>query len=284
MKQLIKTVLSFINTSFSLIAWCIWQTINGLWTYGKVQKSEHNKTIRIIANSPSLNEELEQMDMNVEADYCMVNDSMTTPLFRKFRPSRFVLADPLYFNRDLEGDNNPRVEAFKQCNWQMQLYVPKSVVSIVKDKLRECKTISIHALPSSLPKSVSPFSVRNFFYRRGMACPIIQNVLVGAIYTSLMSGYKNIELYGVGHTWTTQLAVNELNQVCLSDVHYYDLNAPMQPWITVEGKPYKMHTVLRDLAQMFDSYWDLREFADTIPGVLIINKTRGSFIDAFVKG
>ena len=284
MKQLTQTVLSFINTASSLVAWCFRQTIHGLWTYGKIQKSEYNKTIRIIANSPSLNEELEQMDMSVQSDYCMVNDSMTTPLFRKFRPTRFILADPLYFNRDLEGDNNPRIEAFKKCDWLMQLYVPKSVVSITKDRLRECKSITIHTLPSSLPKSVSFVSVRNFFYRRGMACPIIQNVVVGAIYSSIMSGYKNIELYGVGHTWTTQLAVNELNQVCLSDVHYYDLNAPMQPWITVEGEPYRMHTVLRDLAQMFDSYWELREFANTLSGVLIINKTRGSFIDAFVKG
>lgn len=284
MKHFIKTLFSLINTMCSLIVWCIRQTIYSLWTYGKVQKSEHNKAIRIIANSPSLNEELEQMDMRAETDYCMVNDSMTTPLFRKFRPTRFILADPLYFNRDLEGYNNPRVEAFKKCDWQMQLYVPKSVVSIAKDKLCECKSISIHALPSSLPKSVYSISVRNFFYRRGMACPRIQNVVVGAIYSSIMSGYKTIELYGVGHTWTTQLAVNELNQVCLSDVHYYDLNAPMQPWISVEGEPYKMHTVLRDLAQMFDSYWELREFANTIPGVLIINKTRGSFIDAFVKG
>ena len=32
---------------------------------------------------------------------------------------------------------------------------------------------------------------------------------------------------------------------------------------------------------MFDSYWDLRYFADAIGNVRILNKTRGSFIDAF---
>lgn len=282
MKQL-KMLISFIRAIVSLALWCIRQTVHGLWTYGRIQVLKQKKANRIIANSPSLNEELEQMDMTIDTDYCMLNDSMTTPLFLRFKPARFILADPLYFNRDLEGDANPRVEAFKKCDWPMQLYVPKAAVSVAKDRLRECKTITIHALPSSLPKAVSSVYIRNFLYKRGMACPPIQNVVVGAIYSAIMSGYKNIELYGVGHTWTTQLAVNEQNQVCLSDVHYYDLNAPMSIWYRGNNEPYKMHEVLRDLAQMFDSYWELRKFADSQNDIKIINKSKGSFIDAFER-
>lgn len=284
MKQLIKSIFSWIETIGGLIKWIIIQTLKNTWTYSGIRKLEGNKSIRIIANSPSLNEELKQIDMGVETDYCMLNNSMLTSVFFQLKPARFVLADPLFFNRLMEGENNPRVEAFRKCDWPVQLYVPKNAVSMARDRLRECKMISIHTLPSPLPKSVSSVSIRNFLYRRGMACPPIQNVVVGAIYSAIMSGYKNIELYGVGHTWTTQLAVNEFNQVCLSDVHFYDLNAPMKPWITVEGKPYKMHEVLRDLAQMFDSYWELRYFIDTLGDVRISNHTRGSFVDAFERG
>lgn len=274
-------MLSFFSNLLGLGIWCVRQTVNGNWTYGKIGKLSNVKKIKIIANGPSLVDDLKDDIKNAEYDYCMINDSMITPMFKQLRPSRFVLADTLYFNRDLEGENNPRIMAFTQVDWPMQLFVPKSAIPYVENKLSECKNIIIKPLPTFLPKYVKSNRIRNFFYKHYMACPPVQNVVVGAIYSCIMSGYKEIELYGVGHSWTTQLAVNEQNQVCLSDVHYYDLNAPMKPWMTVEGNPYRMHTVLRDLAQMFESYWELRFFADSLNNVKIYNMTKASFIDAF---
>lgn len=98
------------------------------------------------------------------------------------------------------------------------------------------------------------------------------------------SGYKTIYLFGVDHSWTTQLCVNTLNQVCLRDLHYYDnKHVDLKPWLKGSGEPYKMHEVLRDLAHMFDSYHELQNYANYINNTKIINKSKESFIDAFTK-
>ena len=91
----------------------------------------------------------------------------------------------------------------------------------------------------------------------------------------------NIQL--LEHSWTKLLTVNDDNDVCLYNPHFFDKN-------DVEVRTFKeihhatsgwrMHEVLMAYAMMFESYWVLRDYADYLH-VDIINKTEGSFIDAF---
>lgn len=282
MKVFIKTVILCCKTFLGLIEWFLRRCIKRDWTCQRIQESK-SEVIHIIANGPSLEEELKHVDSNVIANYCMLNMSVVTEIFDRIKPTMYVFADPLFFTKILIGENNEYIQKFNTVDWDMCICVPAEKINQAKTLFGKNKHITIKALPSSLPKLVGSRLVRNYFYKHGMACPPLQNVVVGAIYASIMNGYKRIELYGVGHSWTTHLAVNEQNQVCLSDVHYYDLNAPMKPWYKLGGTPYKMHEVLRDLAQMFDSYWELRYFTDNLGDIEIVNHTRGSFVDAFER-
>ena len=114
--------------------------------------------------------------------------------------------------------------------------------------------------------------------------PRPQNVVIPSIFIGINEGYKQIDLYGVDHSWTKEIRVNNNNQVCLINSHFFDNKTPeLKPWHKGIGEPvYKMHEILRDLAWMFDGYYKLREYADNI-GCRIINKTPDSFIDAFER-
>lgn len=278
MKQTIKNFLHAFQTVFGVLEWLLRRIIYHNITIKSLTPSNGRK-IRIIANGPTLLEELEAAAKGDE-DYLMLNDSAMTDIFSTVKPTRYVMMDPLYFTEVLD-QNEAFLNVFLKVDWDMMIFVPASCTSMVKKLFDSNSHLKVLPTPSGIPANVKLRCVRNFFFKHYLAAPPLQNVVVGAIYTSIMSGYRNIELFGVGHSWTTQLAVNDLNQVCLRDVHYYEKDAPMKPWLQCSGVPYRMHIILRDLAQMFDSYWDLRYFADAIGNVRILNKTRGSFIDAF---
>lgn len=275
----LKLVYSFFQTILGIGEWVIKSIILGGWTVGKRAFSNGRK-IRIIANGPSLNEDLKAVP-DEDVDYYMLNNSVITPLFFQLKPSRYIIIDPLYFTKILGDVNNGVLSSILSIDWPIELYVPSTSVKYVRRLVSANSNVIVRPTPTSIPSDIKLRGVRNFFFKHMLASPPIQNVVVGAIYTSIMCGYDHIELYGVGHSWTTQLAVNQNNEVCIRDIHYYDSNATMKPWLQCNGEPYKMHIILRDLAQMFESYWDLRYLADSIGKIKIINKTKESFIDAF---
>ena len=280
MKVLVKSFFNIVGNVLGIIEWFIVKIIFRTFTIGK-RKDASLSQVSILANGPTLTDELDLLGAPTDMDYCMLNDAAKTDLFWHIRPRYYVFADPLYFTHYLVEDNNPFVDAFKRIDWSMTVFVPVKVYGMVKKILSQTHRIIVEKIPGSLPGCVTDNSIRNFFFRHKMACPPLQNVVVGAIYSLIMEGYSNINLLGVGHSWLSALAVNDKNQVCLKNVHYYDKNVELKPWNKCYGEAYKMHEILRDLAQMFDSYHQLRIFADQIGGICIVNCTKGSYIDAF---
>ena len=129
-----------------------------------------------------------------------------------------------------------------------------------------------------------PKKLEYFLYKKGISAPGSQNVLITSIYAMINMGYSKIFLYGADHSWTSQMIVNQSNQVCLSDHHFYDiLPSALNPWLKADGSPYKMHEILDDLRRAFYSYHELNSYALYIGAVTIINMTKMSFIDAFEK-
>ena len=124
---------------------------------------------------------------------------------------------------------------------------------------------------------------RHFFYKKGLSMPKAQNVLVPSIFNAINMGYKEICLYGVDHSWTRTLCVNNQNLVCAIDSHFYDTTEKkMEPYLKRPGESFMLHELLRAFANMFESYQILRNYADYM-GCRIINYTKDSFIDAFER-
>lgn len=237
-----------------------------------------NRKLCILGNGSSLTESL--CNLNVDVDYMVLNRHVLHDSYTDIKPRYYVLADPFFF---VEKEGLECMRKINECtNWEMTLFLPnntsgveKKLFSNNKIKIQRYNTQSFHGFNG----------LRYFFYRHNICMPIVQNVLVACIYIGICLKYKKIEIYGVEHSWTKYLFVGDDNVVYQYDPHFYDKQdirpRPMQKSITHE--PYKLHEILRDYAQMFDSYWDLKYFAKEMSGVHIVNKTNGSFIDAFEK-
>lgn len=276
-KQIIKGTFYFISRFFNSIKFLIY-VIFKTDLRNHIQKVDGAGVMTILANGPSLKDDLDKIDLT-KGDFCVVNDFYKSPWYSKIKPKYHVLADPLYFVTD--EDIQPFVDAVK---WEMTLFVP----------YYGWKKMSIlNKIPSEFITVVPYHSVnyhgfeclRSWFYEKGLSMPRTQNVLVPSIFNTIKMGYKEILIYGADHSWTESIRVNNDNQVCLTDSHFYDTEqVKLLPWrkASPDRAVYKMHEILRDLAQMFDSYHQIRWYADKV-GCKIINRTKRSYIDAFER-
>ena len=241
-----------------------------------IPKIEKADSVTLLANGPSLDADLEKLDFS-DGVFCVVNDFYKSPWFYKIKPKYQVLADPLYFTKD--SDLQPFADAVK---WDMKMMVPYAAWKRLKI-LRDMPNPQIEVLPYHKLSYKAFKIITTFLYKKGLSMPIAQNVVVAALFNLINMGYKEIRLYGVDHSWTESIRVNDHNQVCLTDSHFYDAEkVKLLPWKKCSGEQYLMHEVLRDLAQMFDSYHAIREYADKC-GCRILNLTKGSYIDAFER-
>ena len=101
---------------------------------------------------------------------------------------------------------------------------------------------------------------------------------------NLIEGYKNIELYGADHTMFLELAVNQNNELCSLDTHFYENGKPqmhvLKNCLTTEDKAFKVHEFLYIVYVMFHSHYLLKQFAD-YKGAHILNCTPNSMIDVY---
>jgi hypothetical protein len=113
--------------------------------------------------------------------------------------------------------------------------------------------------------------------------PRVQNVLVAAIYVGICLNYKRIDLFGVEHSWLKYLSVNSMNEVCLTNHHFYDKESvTTKTWREIQNQDARLCDVLRMYANMFEAYFVLQEFALKMK-TQVFNMTENSFIDAFKR-
>lgn len=273
-----KTLLSFLE----LIIWFVRQCLRENFTnYNKYMVQ--GEPLYILGNGPSLTEFIKTT--KEPKRICVVNFSGTSSEFKLLKPQYYILLDPYFFKDPLKEQKlNQLFNALKEVNWNMFLYIPfyarKSFFNEFKGN-PFIKIIPFHT--NVLTENMTFVNLRNFIFSKGLAVPQLQNVIAAAIFNMINKGYKTIYLYGVDHSWTQNLIVNKDNIVCLKDIHYYDNNSiTYTPWYKSNNETYKMHEILRDLANMFISYHTLNDYAK-FRGVQIVNKTPNSFIDAFKK-
>ena len=127
--------------------------------------------------------------------------------------------------------------------------------------------------------------VEFWLFRRGLGSANFGTVVQVCEYVALLLEYKTLELYGVDHTLLDGLCVDEENRLCRADGHYYDAvpATPKPIFQKVPHRPYTMSVYLAEVAELFRGHEVLRDYAASL-GARIINRTRGSMIDAYERG
>lgn len=261
----------------------LWLVFYSLFCKTKcVYKGPNGKVVKILANGPSLKDDLNNL---IETDAtCVLNFFCLDSIFWQIKPRHYVLADPAFFTEENTPSNVARLyEAISRIDWDITFYVPLRYYSVFRSKVTRNKCIFIKTFYRSPLLNVRKCtSLDKYMYKKGLHAPSAQNVLIPSIFIMLNEGYERIFLYGADHSWISQMVVNDKNQVCLVDKHFYDEKEPiLKPWLNgVEGT-FKMHELMGIFHIVFLTYHNLEKYARYLGNAKILNMTVGTFIDAF---
>ena len=246
-------------------------------------------TMAILGNGPALAEELPHLLEEMrggDRDFLAVNFFAEDERFTELRPAYYVLSDPMFFRDTTERQ---RIEALyramnERVAWPMNLYVqyynPERFDYRAALPNPNIRIVPFHTL---MYRGFRRLEFR--LYRHGLGSANFGTVVQVGEYIALLLGYKRIELYGVDHTLLEGLCVDDANRLCRADCHYYDGGEPADPrpmYQKVPRRPYTMSVYLAEVAELFRGHEVLRDYARSL-GARIVNRTRGSMIDAYEK-
>lgn len=248
-------------------------------TVNYIRKVERPRRMSILANGPSLKSvDLSRLE---GSDFCTVNFSPLSDLFFTVRPCCHVLIDTKFFTVPQDA----LIERMNAVDWDLDLFVPYRDRKPAEERYGKnphVKVVPVHCV--GIPDTIAWKKTAYRLFRKGWAMPIPQNVLVAAIYCMVNAGYRQIELFGADHTWISQMAVDDRNRLFLKDEHFYDKQAVSgRPILCEDGSPSTLSFELRLQANAFGAYEMLQGYAGYLGDVSIINRTQGSFIDAFPR-
>ena len=249
----------------------------------------NQECIYILANGPSLNQSLTDIINNKRyLTDCMMSMNFFTndERYEIIKPKYHVISDPMFY--DAPGQEDRVADFFVNINakttWPITLFVP---YRFWKDEVWQGKFTNQNISLIPFHQVTPPYDCLflNWIAQHGLIGVNFGSVLHHCIYVSLLSGYKEIFLYGADHTFFDGLCVNDNNQVCKKTTHFYDENPDVVPiFHTYTGvkTAYTMSHFLSEYAGIFKGHELLRRIASSF-NAIIINVTPGSMIDAYER-
>lgn len=286
MKNNIKRAVFFFRDTFMFLYFLLQVILQK--SFKNYVKNTQRGIVAILANGPSLKEETPKLTTNQEfknVDYIVVNFFAFEDSFFQIRPKHYCIADPIFFQDSYRRENVKKVfDIFQnKINWEINFYMP---ANRVKDFYNYSKITNkkISIVKMHIGDYFGYEKFRNFFYRKGIAMPRPQNITNLAIYLAINSGYNELRLYGMDHTFFNSLHVNEQNQLCLKEIHFYkDDESPAKPILNnATGKVFTVGNYLNTISKMFKSHELLQKYSEHMD-VKIINYTKKSMIDSYQR-
>ncbi|WP_068471651.1 hypothetical protein [Saccharicrinis aurantiacus] len=262
---------------FTRICFTFFRGYNGINNIA-CKNSIRQKELKILGNGNSLKKSLHEISIS-DYDFMVVNRHVLSESYNVIKPKYYILADPHFYSHE-EGIGILS-KVIKQTSWELNLFLPFEALN--------SKTRSIlNNIPGNIKvtffntRGANGFSFYKYWlYNKNLSMPIVQNVMVAATYLAISLKYKRVDLYGVEHSWLKYLSVNDNNEVCLENPHFYDKGkTKKQTWYEIQHVTATLSEVLRAYANMFESYLEVEAYARK-KQVAIVNKTANSYIDAF---
>lgn len=286
-------IISFIRNAFDTALFFAVQAVkenfrNYVKQSGRISDSKSDR-ILLLANGPSLAQDLPQIierGEHLHKDVLCVNYFACDERFETVRPSYYVLSDPTFFRRrcDWERVQNLYATLNAKVAWPMKLYVQY----YNPDRFDYRK-----ALPNPLIEIV-PFhsqlyrgfpSLEHWCFRHGLGSGNFGSVIQNGILITLLLAYKELELYGVDHTFFDGMTVTADNRLHLQTGYFYNTRPQLKPVVLTAADPPRqlsVHEYLADKCEIFRGHEILARFAKA-SGAKIINRTQNSLIDAYPR-
>ncbi len=286
MKNKLKRIASFVKDSLMFLYFLAMLILQR--SFKNNVKKKYRGTVAILANGPSLKDEIPKLTTNKEfkgVDFIVVNFFAFEEAFFNIKPKHYCLADPIFFQDSYRRENVKKVfEIFQnKIDWEINFYMPANKV---KDFYRYSKISNknIKIVRMNIGDYFGYENFRHFFYKKGLAMPRPQNVTNFAIYLAINSGYEELRLYGMDHTFFNSLYVNKKNQLCLREVHFYknDENPPKPILKNNTGEVFTIGDYLNTISKMFISHEILEKYSKYM-NVKIVNYAKDSMIDSYER-
>lgn len=262
--------------------------VSYLSTVHTIQKNSN--TLFILGNGPSLNTTFESgTDFLKEKDIICVNNFVTTDLFVKLKPTKYMIADPnnligLETLSDTFKKETIKVvnEFQKKLNWNIDFIIPDfAQQGYLYQNLKTNKFITFYFYNT---KDVSKTKYTYFQnLDENLIAPPAQTVLNTCLWLGIKLKYNEIYLLGADTSWIEQVRVDQMtNELYTIDRHFYgDVKHPL--YSDVDGKiPCKLYEELRANVITLENYWELKEYAE-YKDVKVYNASAYSLIDAFER-
>lgn len=247
---------------------------------------------QVLATGPSLSGFLQDYDVDCskysDSDFFVVNDFVHDPHFKVIKPAYYVVTDPMFFMDTIfkqRGMGVMRAIAEK-VDWPMifitqHWYKDSDYLAILNTN----KNIRIRLLHSERYTGAERW--RFWTYNKGWGNGEFGTVVLNAVYSALVIGYKKINMHGIDHNFFDNLYMGEDNRLCYKETHYFGSDQKLKPlykwWagVTTEGLPtFTMREFLEDKLNIFSGHELMARYARSL-GAEIVNRTPGSMVDAY---
>lgn len=276
------------------ILYDVYQFIHTLQHYKKNEiPHAENQTLYVLGNGPSIKgifARKDYLEMLSRSSTIAVNHFVETDLYEKIKPELYVMIDGIALGTDSnmtaidkEKANRIRNALLTKTTWDMMLFVPyASKDSTLVNTLSNNNHIRIVYLNTSYYRGKSQ-KLQFCLWKHQWGAPRMENVLAAAIYIGILMQFQTIYLLGADHDWFKHISVDENNNVFQDMEHFYKEKATKSVGrINNENRPENLADIFGSLAIVFQTYYELNEFAE-MRGVELYNATPQSYIDGIRK-
>ena len=249
--------------------------------YFPYREKEETSQVNILANGPSLSKELKNVLTHKNRANAVCNFAAFSDYFQEIKPSFYFLADPAFFEKVTSDDRIKKLISLlnEQVDWDLVLVVPINGYKIAQHYITN-RYLSI--VPVPVVQFCGNTTKRMELIKEGKSAPSFVNVTIFMEYYFLNMGYKKIYLYGVDHTFFDNMFVNNKNEICIDDNHFYGKEPIVIKRYKSDGVRWKLSDWLRDKYLTFLEHERIQEYAEYV-GAEIINCTESSLIDAYPR-
>jgi len=256
-------------------------------SHTEIDRVPAGKKLIVCGNGPSLKKQMEtQLDVFQDNDVICVNAMSNTDWFPVVKPRYYCLMDSsvVELPERLLLENRKIVDGLwsglERADWDMELVLPRSFQrgAFLKERLKRvpCAVQYINTT------SFDGYSfLRDFFMRKQLCAPIVQTVVIAAVYYGICKGYDDIYLVGSEMNFAKGIEVDENGMLYFNDTHFY-AKEHKRFFVDANGRPIPIAEFLEADARVFREYMLLEEYSKKM-GVKIYNATPGSWVDAFER-
>jgi len=252
--------------------------------------AQKGSSCAVLGNGPSLAGSLaNHSEFFLQTPSFAVNNFATSGAFLQVKPTYYALLDPNYWSKDREAFQKYGLQKLldalaERTTWPLHLLLPVAAkgVSHFAELTAKNPNIRIHHFNYTVYRGFE--SLGFWLFKRGLAMPQAQNVLVASLFLAINCGFKTIYVFGADHNWHETLHVDDENRLMVKHHHFYDNKAEVRltPFHKTPDALFSMAEIFEAWARVFRGHEAIARYAKQRE-VSVFNASGTGFVDAYER-